>query len=202
MQGSDKRSETTITEAHPLGMGATVDSAIHNMGPLLPLTTRQCHHKFRHANEAVRSWQYHLKQQQEEELPQQVRQHLVDFQGRTLCVSAFPKISCVLTAVLETLGVASEASGRIEVPWRITFGGRFLGLTEDAPSSGNILRVWTGGLKGGKGGFGAMLRAMAKQVTPQYRHSTRRWWSTGRKQEGSGILTSWKPDKRSISTEY
>lgn len=175
-QGSAKRSEATITEAHPLGMSTTVDNAMHNMGLLPPLTTWQCHHNFRHANAAMRSWQQHPKQQQQEEgLPQQVRQHLVDFQGRTLCVSSLPKISCVLTAVLETLGVASEAAARIEVPWRITFGGRFLGLTEDAPSSGSILRVWTGGLKGGKGGFGAMLRAMAKQVTPQYRHSTRRW---------------------------
>lgn len=173
-------SEATISKAHRLGMSASVDNAMHNMGTsslLPPLTTWQYYHNCHHANVAVRPWQQYLKQQkQEEEKPQQVRQHLVDFQGRTLCVSALPKISCVVTAVLETLGVASEASARIEVPWRITFGGRFLGLTEDAPSSGSILRVWTGGLRGGKGGFGAMLRAMAKQVTQQYRHSTCHWW--------------------------
>ncbi|CAN0389712.1 unnamed protein product, partial [Scytosiphon promiscuus] len=42
-------------------------------------------------------------------------------------------------------------------------GGRFLAPDEEVPPL-SVLRVWTGGLKGGKGGFGAMLRAMAKQA--------------------------------------
>lgn len=70
----------------------------------------------------------------------------------------------MLQAVLSTLNVSEVAAAKLEVPWRIMCGGRFLDPREDAPID-SVLRVWTGGLKGGKGGFGAMLRAMAKQVS-------------------------------------
>lgn len=91
------------------------------------------------------------------------QQHLVEFQGRTLSISGFPQVSRVLEAVYEELGVSKRAAAALEVPWRVLCGGRFLKASEIAPE-GSILRIWTGGLKGGKGGFGAMLRAMAKQA--------------------------------------
>ncbi|CAM9770340.1 unnamed protein product, partial [Scytosiphon promiscuus] len=101
--------------------------------------------------------------------PQQ-QQHLVEFQGRTMCVSTSPetnsskaRASCVLRAVFSALGVSRAAEERLEVPWRLMCGGRFLAPDEEVPPL-SVLRVWTGGLKGGKGGFGAMLRAMAKQA--------------------------------------
>ncbi|CAN0119603.1 unnamed protein product, partial [Ectocarpus fasciculatus] len=43
------------------------------------------------------------------------------------------------------------------------WGGKFLAPDDYVPPL-SVPRVWTGGLKGGKGGFGAMLRAMAKQA--------------------------------------
>ncbi|CAM9736640.1 unnamed protein product, partial [Laminaria digitata] len=94
---------------------------------------------------------------------QQQQQHLVEFQGRTLCISSPPKTSSVLQAVFAALNVPKSAAASLEVPWRIMCAGKFLGPDEDAPPL-SVLRVWTGGLKGGKGGFGAMLRAMAKQA--------------------------------------
>lgn len=110
---------------------------------------------------------HHSEQQQPSSpairLQQKQQQHLVEFQGRTLCISSLPKISCVLQAVFSALNVPPQAAAGLEVPWRIMCAGRFLGLEDSAPPL-SILRVWTGGLKGGKGGFGAMLRAMAKQV--------------------------------------
>ncbi|CAM9969580.1 unnamed protein product, partial [Hapterophycus canaliculatus] len=97
-------------------------------------------------------------------------QHLVEFQGRTLCVSTSPdanssnpKATSVLQAVFSALGVPEDAAEGLEVPWRLMCGGRFLAPDQDVPPL-SVLRVWTGGLKGGKGGFGAMLRAMAKQA--------------------------------------
>lgn len=112
-----------------------------------------------------RGWPRDQRQQQ-----QQQQQHLVEFQGRTLCVSTSPdtnssntKVSCVLQAVFSALGVSRAASETLEVPWRLMCGGKFLAPDQDVPLL-SVLRVWTGGLKGGKGGFGAMLRAMAKQV--------------------------------------
>lgn len=100
---------------------------------------------------------YQQNQQQEEQ------QHLVDFEGKTLCVSAPPTTDSVLGAVYSALHVSQLAVESLQVPWRIMCGGRFLGARDRVPSA-SILRVWTGGLKGGKGGFGAMLRAMAKQA--------------------------------------
>lgn len=110
-----------------------------------------------------------------EKQQQQQQQHLVEFQGRTLCVSthtAFSngdsgnssRASSVLESVFAALGVPKSALGRLQEPWRLMCGGRFLAPDQDVPPL-SVLRVWTGGLKGGKGGFGAMLRAMAKQVT-------------------------------------
>lgn len=88
---------------------------------------------------------------------------MVDFEGKTLCVSAPPTTDSVLGAVYSALHVSQLAVESLQVPWRIMCGGRFLGARDRVPSA-SILRVWTGGLKGGKGGFGAMLRAMAKQA--------------------------------------
>lgn len=103
---------------------------------------------------------------------QQQQQHLVDFQGRTLCVSTPPPryngsstASSVLQAVFSALGVSRNAAESLEVPWRLMCNGRFLAPDQEVPHL-SVLRVWAGGLKGGKGGFGAMLRAMAKQVRP------------------------------------
>ncbi|CAM9271120.1 unnamed protein product [Ectocarpus sp. 6 AP-2014] len=109
-----------------------------------------------------------------EKQPQQQHQHLVEFQGRTLCVSthtAFSngdngnssRASSVLESVFAALGVPKSAVGRLQEPWRLMCGGRFLAPDQYVPPL-SVLRVWTGGLKGGKGGFGAMLRAMAKQA--------------------------------------
>lgn len=112
----------------------------------------------RHGDHGAATAQHHQRQHQHQQT-----QHLVEFQGRTLCVSSQPKVSCVLQAVFSALDVPQSAAANLEVPWRIMCGGRFLDLEEDAPPLG-MLRVWTGGLKGGKGGFGAMLRAMAKQA--------------------------------------
>ena len=99
----------------------------------------------------------------------QQQQHLVDFQGRTLCVSTPPSYnggstaSAVLEAVFSSLGVSRSAAESLEVPWRLMCNGKFLAPDKEVPHL-SVLRVWAGGLKGGKGGFGAMLRAMAKQV--------------------------------------
>lgn len=119
---------------------------------------------------------------QHQQNQQSHRQHLVDFQGRTLCVStastdnrtgscsSSDSSSCtasrVLEAVFSALGVSRSAADSLAVPWRLMCDGRFLAPDQDVPHL-SMLRVWTGGLKGGKGGFGAMLRAMAKQA---------RWW--------------------------
>ena len=156
-----------VHDAHRSGMRSSVDYTLNDVvgaSSTWSLPTCLCHHDGR-AKAAPRTQEQQQRPRKAQQQQQMQRQHLVEFQGRTLCVSSLPKISCVLAAVLETLGVPPGASARMEVPWRITWGGRFLGLAEEAPSSGSILRVWTGGLRGGKGGFGAMLRAMAKQVT-------------------------------------
>lgn len=94
----------------------------------------------------------------------------MEFQGRTLCVTTPPsscngssKASAVLEAVFSVLGVPRSAAEGLAVPWRLMCNGRFLAPGQDVPRL-SVLRVWAGGLKGGKGGFGAMLRAMAKQV--------------------------------------
>lgn len=107
-----------------------------------------------------------------DEKQQQQQQHLVEFQGRTLCVSTHTassngnsssRASSVLEGVFAALGVPKSAVGKLQEPWRLMCGGKFLAPDQHVPSL-SVLRVWTGGLKGGKGGFGAMLRAMAKQV--------------------------------------
>lgn len=98
-----------------------------------------------------------------EDNQQHQQQHLVEFEGRTLCIFAAPTTHSVLSAVYSALHVPKIAVDSLAVPWRIICGGRFLGAGDKVPSM-SVLRVWTGGLKGGKGGFGAMLRAMAKQA--------------------------------------
>ncbi|CAM9355733.1 unnamed protein product [Pylaiella littoralis] len=125
----------------------------------------------RYSPQAEGGWRQHHNVQQQRQQQQQQQQHLVEFQGRTLCVSASSsyassnssKASCVLEAVFLALGVSRGAAESLSVPWRLQCGGRFLSPDHDVPPL-SILRVWTGGLKGGKGGFGAMLRAMAKQA--------------------------------------
>lgn len=94
---------------------------------------------------------------------QQDSQHLVEFQGRTLCLWSPPRVSCILHALFTALNVPRHVIESFDVPWRIISGGKFLTMEEIVPPLA-MLHVWTGGLKGGKGGFGAMLRAMAKQV--------------------------------------
>lgn len=94
---------------------------------------------------------------------QQDSQHLVEFQGRTLCLWSHPRVSCILHALFTALNVPRHVIASFDVPWRIISGGKFLAMEEIVPPLA-MLHVWTGGLKGGKGGFGAMLRAMAKQV--------------------------------------
>lgn len=96
-----------------------------------------------------------------------LQQHLVEFQGRTLCITCSPRISCVLEAVFAALKVPQLVVENLETPWRIMCGGKFLAAEDTAPSQ-SMLRVWTGGLRGGKGGFGAMLRAMAKQASTPF----------------------------------
>ncbi|KAG5189946.1 SPRY domain-containing protein [Tribonema minus] len=70
---------------------------------------------------------------------------------------------CTVTGGNEcTLSADGGGAGWIkQLGWRLMFGGRFLDEAEPALP---LVRLWTGGLKGGKGGFGAMLRAAAKQA--------------------------------------
>lgn len=135
-----------------------------------PTVYHHHHHHYQHQQEwhqpqqrqntHQEAQQKQRRQQQKQQLQQQ---HLVEFQGRTLCVTSPSRTSSVLQAVFTALNVSESAAASLVVPWRIMCGGKFLGPDEDAPPL-SVLRVWTGGLKGGKGGFGAMLRAMAKQV--------------------------------------
>lgn len=115
------------------------------------------------AQASMGHWDTHTGKQQQH----QPRQHLVEFQGRTLCISTEKQPTTsgvVLQSLYAALHVSKTAVDALEAPWRLMCCGRFLAPEDRVPAL-SVLRVWTGGLKGGKGGFGAMLRAMAKQAS-------------------------------------
>ncbi|CAM9677344.1 unnamed protein product, partial [Phaeothamnion confervicola] len=58
----------------------------------------------------------------------------------------------------------AAAAAAATAGWRLLYAGRYLAGDAAPPTAPSVLRVCTGGLLGGKGGFGAMLRSMAKQA--------------------------------------
>lgn len=97
-----------------------------------------------------------------------MQQYLVEHDlGGTLCLSlaAGSTVGEVVEAVRERAFPKSTASpSYAPTPGRIMSEGRIIGASEVAPVAPHLLRARFGRLLGGKGGFGAMLRTLAKQA--------------------------------------
>ena len=66
--------------------------------------------------------------------------------------------------------------------WRVEQGGKFLeGSSEISPAAGTLHVIPGGGLRGGKGGFGSLLRAIGAQIQKTTNHEAMRDLS-GRRQ--------------------
>jgi len=101
-------------------------------------------------------------------------QHLVRCEGRTYCLDG-----------LATAGQAVEEMSRLlglpdHLPWRAEQDGRFQALSSPLSPS-PLLLLPCPGLRGGKGGFGSLLRAIGAQIEATTNHEAMRDL-TGRRQ--------------------
>ncbi|CAM9258320.1 unnamed protein product [Chrysoparadoxa australica] len=98
-------------------------------------------------------------------------QYLIEVAGKTYCISnpsgPLSSVDTVRLLCSSRLGELTAASSLLlekAQQWRLMHAGRFLAPSGPAPEAPAVLRLWLGGLKGGKGGFGAELRMLAKQA--------------------------------------
>jgi len=99
---------------------------------------------------------------------------LVKCEGSTYCIDGLHTAAEAVDKVKLLLGLPDD------LPWRAEQNGRFLPLT--APlSPAPLLLLPNPGLKGGKGGFGSLLRAIGAQIEATTNHEAMRDL-TGRRQ--------------------
>merc|ERR1712013_280847 len=103
-----------------------------------------------------------------------VVQHFVKCEGSTYCMENLQTAAQAVEKVKFLLGLPDE------IPWRAEQNGRFLPL--DSPLAPEpLLLLPAGGLLGGKGGFGSLLRAIGAQIEATTNHEAMRDLS-GRRQ--------------------
>ena len=94
-------------------------------------------------------------------------QHLVRVEGRTYCLDGLATAGEAVARVSALLGLPED------LPWRGEQDGRFQPLA--APLSPSpLLLLPCPGLRGGKGGFGAQLRAIGAQIEATTNHGAMR----------------------------
>merc|ERR1712013_250774 len=103
-----------------------------------------------------------------------VVQHFVKCEGSTYCMENLQTAAQAVEKVKFLLGLPDE------IPWRAEQNGRFLPL--DSPLAPEpLLLLPNPGLRGGKGGFGSLLRAIGAQIEATTNHEAMRDL-TGRRQ--------------------
>ena len=96
--------------------------------------------------------------------------------GQTYCVSELKSATEAIRFVTE-----KENLQEFDVKWRVIQSGRYLSHGEELREDGTLHVVAEGGLLGGKGGFGAQLRAIGAQIQKTTNHEAMRDLS-GRRQ--------------------
>lgn len=94
-------------------------------------------------------------------------QHLVRVEGRTYCLDGLATADEAVAQVSSLLGLPEG------LPWRAEQDGRFQALAAPLTPS-PLLLLPCPGLRGGKGGFGAQLRAIGAQIEATTNHGAMR----------------------------
>jgi len=104
----------------------------------------------------------------------EITQHLVKCEGSTYCFDGLQTAAEAVDKVKSLLGLPDD------LPWRAEQNGRFLPLISPL-SPAPLLLLPNPGLRGGKGGFGSLLRAIGAQIEATTNHEAMRDL-TGRRQ--------------------